>query len=105
MAKWIQTNGNISDFTINKKGDNVDVFQSMVDGYFTPIYLPSGEVMLVNEEAIPRQLPPNPLASQILSKGGFKQMFPKAINQHEPAMVMGKGILGDVIFLSKGEWK
>ena len=32
-------------------------------------------------------------------------MFPNAINQHEPAAQMGKGIFGDVILLSKGEWK
>ena len=105
MALWIQTDGTKTKFTINADGNNLDLFQEKVGGYFTPISLPSGETMLVNEEGIIQQLPPNPLASQVLANGGFKQVYPKAINQHEPAMIMGSGVLGDVIILSKGEWK
>lgn len=105
MAKWIQTDGTITEFTIGPDGNNLQLFQEKVGGYFAQISLPNGEQMLVNEEGIPLGLPPNPLASKIVLDGGFKQMFPNAINQHEPAAQMGKGIFGDVILLSKGEWK
>ena len=105
MAKWIQTDGTISDFTIGPDGNNLQLFQEKVGGYFTPINLSNGETMLVNEEGIPLQLPPNVVASKIVFDEGFKQMYPKAINQHEPAGQMGTGIFGDVILLSKGEWK
>ena len=104
MAKWIQTDGTITEFTIGPDGNNLQLFQEKVGGYFTPIHLSSRETMLVNEEGIPLQLPPNPVASKIVLDGGFKQMFPNAINQHEPAAQMGKGIFGDVVLLSKGEW-
>ena len=105
MAMWIQTDGTIPNFTIGVDGNNLDLFQEKVGGYFSPINLPNGVTMLVNEEGIILGLPPNPVASKIVLDGGFKQMFPNAINQHEPAAQMGKGILGDVILLSKGEWK
>ncbi len=105
MAKWIKVDGTIEDFTINPDGNNVDLFQEKVGGYFTPIHLESKQTLLVNEEGLLMRLPPNTLASKIAHQGGFDQMFHNAINQSNVNNIMYTSIVGDAILLEKGEWK
>lgn len=105
MAKWIKVDGTIEEFTIGPDGNNVDLFQEKVGGYYTPIYLESKQIMLVNEEGLLLGLPPNNLASKIAHHGGFDQMFPDAINQSNVNNIMYTSIVGNVILLEKGEWK
>jgi len=105
MAKWIKTDGSIVDFQVNPDGNNVDDFQAKVGGYFTPIYLPNKQVLLVNEEGMIHRLPPNRNASMIAHHGGFDQMYPNAINQSNVDNIMYTSILGDAILLERSEWK
>jgi len=105
MAKWIKVDGTIESFTINSDGNNVDLFQEKIGGYYKPIYLESRQIMLVNEEGLLLGLPPNNLASKIARHGGFDQMFPDAINQSNIKNIMHTSIVGNVILLEKGEWK
>jgi hypothetical protein len=53
--------------------------------------------MLVNEDAIPMGLPPNPKASAIAASGNFEEMFPDAINEHTLGNKTGMSIIGDVL--------
>jgi flagellar basal body rod protein FlgF len=105
MAKWIKTDGTVVDFDVNPDGNNLDLFQEKVGGYFAPIYLPNKQVMLVNEEGMIHRLPPNRNASMIAHHGGFDQMYPNAINQSNVDNIMYTSILGDAVLLEKGEWK
>ena len=98
MATWIRADGRV-DQVLLPEGDHDRMLfiQKCVDGYYTPINMNDGKVMLVNEEGMLRGLPPNSKASAILSGSDFKEMFPDAINEHTLATKTGMAILGDVL--------
>ena len=104
MATWIRTDGRVDQVLIPKDTHDKMLFiQKAVGGYYTIIPLNGGKVMCVNEEAIPRGLPPNPKASAIAASGNFQEMFPDAINEHTLGNKAGNSILGDVLIIDAKE--
>mgnify|MGYP002628062028 CR=1 FL=1 len=100
MAVWIKVDGTALTVSLPKDTTEAMLFiQKCVGGYYTPIPLKGGKVMLVNEEGIPRKLPKNPTASAIAAAGEFTQMFPDSINEHTLANKTGSSILGDVLIV------
>jgi hypothetical protein len=77
--------------------------QKCVGGYYAVISLGKDKVMLVNEDAIPMGLPPNPKASAIAASGNFEEMFPDAINEHTLGNKTGMSIIGDVLVVDSKE--
>jgi len=104
MATVIQVDGAERQVVLSKKThEKMEQIQKYVGGYYTPITLKDGKIMLVNEEGIPRGLPKNPKASAIASAGEFTQMFPDSINEHTLSNKTGSSILGDVLIVDVKE--
>lgn len=81
VATWIKVDGTIIP-VLPSKGSKFTLkeVQEMVGGYVARISLPGRNVMLVNEEGIPRELPLNETASRFA----------------------GQTIVGDVVILPRG---
>ena len=106
MATWIRTDGRTSEVLIPQETHEKMLFiQECVGGYYTMITLKDGKAMLVNEEGIPRRLPPNPIASAIAASGDFQEMFPDSINEHTLSNKTGTSILGDVLIVDMKEMR
>ena len=104
MATWIRADGMVDLVSLPKDStDRMLFMQKCVGGYYAVISLKSGKVMLVNEDAIPMGLPPNPKASAVAASGNFEEMFPDAINEHTLTNKTGNSILGDVLILDSKE--
>ena len=104
MATWIKTDGRVDQVFLPKDStDRMRFIQKYVGGYYAVISLSNGKVMLVNEDAIPLGLPPNPKASAIAASGNFEEMFPDAINEHTLGNKTGTSIVGNVLILDAGE--
>jgi hypothetical protein len=98
MATWIRADGRVDQVLLPKDSpDRMLFIQKCVGGYYAVISLGKDKVMLVNEDAIPMGLPPNPKASAIAASGNFEEMFPDAINEHTLGNKTGMSIIGDVI--------
>ena len=104
MATWIRADGRADQVLLPKDSTERMLFiQKCVGGYYAVISLSNGKVMLVNEDAIPMGLPPNPKASAIAASGDFEEMFPDAINEHTLSNKTGMSILGDVLVVDAKE--
>ena len=104
MATWIRADGRVDQVLIPKDSTERMLFiQKCVGGYYAVISLSNGKVMLVNEDAIPMGLPPNPKASAIAASENFEEMFPDAINEHTLSNKTGMSILGDVLVVDAKE--
>jgi hypothetical protein len=98
MATWIRADGRVDQVLLPKDSpDRMLFIQKCVGGYYAVISLGKDKVMLVNEDAIPMGLPPNPKASAIAASGNFEEMFPDAINEHTLGNKTGMSIIGDVL--------
>jgi hypothetical protein len=104
MATWIRADGRVDQVLLpNDSPDRMLFIQKCVGGYYAVISLSKGKAMLVNEDAIPMGLPPNPKASAIAGSGNFEEMFPDAINEHTLGNKTGMSILGDVLVVDAKE--
>ena len=104
MATWIRADGRVDQVLLPKDSpDRMLFIQKCVGGYYAVISLGKEKVMLVNEDAIPMGLPPNPKASAIAASGNFEEMFPDAINEHTLGNKTGMSIIGDVLVVDSKE--
>jgi hypothetical protein len=104
MATWIRADGRVDQVLLPKDSpDRMLFIQKCVGGYYAVISLGKDKVMLVNEDAIPMGLPPNPKASAIAASGNFEEMFPDAINEHTLGNKTGMSIIGDVLVVDSKE--
>ncbi len=104
MATWIKADGSSDQVLIPKDShERVLFIQKCVGGYYACISRKSGKTMLVNEDAIPMGLSPNPKASAVAASGKFEEMFPDAINEHTLGNKAGNSILGDVLVVDNKE--
>lgn len=104
MATWIRADGRVDQVLLPKDStDRMLFIQKCVGGYYAVISLNNGKVMLVNEDAIPMGLSPNPKASAVAASGNFEEMFPDAINEHTLGNKAGNSILGDVLVVDSKE--
>ncbi len=104
MATWIRADGRVDQVLLPKDSpDRLLFIQKCVGGYYAVISLSNGKVLLVNEDAIPMGLPPNPKASAIAASGNFEEMFPDAINEHTLSNKTGMSIFGDVLVVDAKE--
>ena len=104
MATWIRADGRVDQVLLPKDSpDRMLFIQKCVGGYYAIISLGKDKVMLVNEDAIPMGLPPNPKASAIAASGNFEEMFPDAINEHTLGNKTGMSIIGDVLVVDSKE--
>tara|TARA_B110000211_G_C13746647_1_gene406927 strand:+ start:314 stop:616 length:303 start_codon:yes stop_codon:yes gene_type:complete len=99
MALWIQADGTETRVILSNGSSSDKMFelQKYVDGYYTPIYLSDGKIMLVNEEGILRALPYNSKATRLATSKS--NLTPSAINRLETYH-----ILGDVLIVSNYEF-
>jgi len=85
MAKWIKTDGSITEVApqskAKKKKFSLEELQAMVGGYIECVYLPERRIMVVNEEGLLKGLAPNLRAS----------------------VFANQRLVGDCVLLMKGE--
>ena len=101
MAVKIAVDGSETQIDLPKIiNDKMEIMNEVVGGYYTPIYLTDGRIMLVNEDAIALQLPYNAKATLLGSKlSNLRDLSPMAINRIDTLK-----ILGNVLILDKEEW-